>query len=67
MQLQTYQSAYADATVENANFHTLFIIFLVICAVMYVLVIGFLIAAIARRRRAEANVVEDGRHHDSDP
>jgi len=64
---QTYQSAYADATVENANFHTLFIIFLAVCAFMYVLVIGFLIAAIARRRRAQANVVEDRRHHDSDP
>jgi cytochrome c oxidase subunit II len=34
---------------------------------MYVLVIGFMLAAIARRRRAEANVVDSGRHHESDP
>jgi cytochrome c oxidase subunit 2 len=35
---------------------------------MYVAVIAFLIAGIARRRRAaEANTVEEGRHHESDP
>jgi cytochrome c oxidase subunit 2 len=35
---------------------------------MYVLVIAFLIAGIARRRRAgAANVMEDKRHHESDP
>jgi cytochrome c oxidase subunit 2 len=34
---------------------------------MYALVIIFLIAGIVRRRRAEANVVESGRHHESHP
>jgi cytochrome c oxidase subunit 2 len=35
---------------------------------MYLLVIGFLFAGILRRRRAtEANVVEEGRHHETDP
>jgi cytochrome c oxidase subunit 2 len=65
---QTYQSAFGDAAVENRNFHILFVIFLVVCAVMYALVIAFLIAAIARRRRGgEANVVENGTHHRSHP
>jgi cytochrome c oxidase subunit 2 len=38
-----------------------------VCTVMYALVIGFLVAAIARRNRAEANVVESGHHHRSNP
>jgi cytochrome c oxidase subunit 2 len=65
---QTYQSAYGDAAAENRIFHTLFILFLVVCAIMYVLVIGFLFAGIARSGRAEeANVVETGRHKQSHP
>jgi cytochrome c oxidase subunit II len=67
-QYQTYQSAYSDAGGDNRPFHILFAVFLVICAIMYGLVIAFLIAGIARRRRAgDANVVEAGRHHRSDP
>jgi len=63
---QTYQSAFADAAVENRIFHTLFIVFLVVCAIMYVLVIGFLVGGIIRSRRAEeACVVETGRHRQS--
>jgi cytochrome c oxidase subunit 2 len=64
---QTYQSAYADAATQNRDFHTLFIVFLAVCAVMYALVIAFLIAGIVRGRRADANVVENGRHHESNP
>jgi cytochrome c oxidase subunit 2 len=66
--IQNYQSALGDAGVENRQFLILFVIFLAISAIMYVLVIAFLIAGIARRRRAgQANVMEDRRHHESSP
>ena len=65
---QHYQSTFSTAATEVRQFNILFVIFLVICAIMYAAVIGFLIAAILRRRRAgAANVMEDGRHHESDP
>jgi cytochrome c oxidase subunit 2 len=65
---QHYQSTFGNAATEVRQFNTLFVIFLVICVLMYLVVIAFLVAAIVRRRRAEiANVVEDGRHHESDP
>jgi cytochrome c oxidase subunit 2 len=64
---QHYQSDFGGAATEDRQFLTLFSIFLAVCAVMYVLVIGFLIAAVARRGRAEPNVVETGRHHQSHP
>jgi cytochrome c oxidase subunit 2 len=64
---QTYQSTFAGAAVENRQFNILFVIFLVICAIMYLLVIAFLISGIVRARRADANVVETGRHHRSHP
>jgi len=65
---QHYQSIYGNAAAETQQFNTLFIIFLAVCAVMYAAVIAFLIAGIGRRRRsAQANVVEDGRHHESNP
>ena len=65
---QHYQSIYGNAAAETQQFNTLFIVFLVVCAVMYLAVIAFLIAGLARRRRStQANIVEDGRHHESDP
>ncbi|HEX5237635.1 MAG TPA: cytochrome c oxidase subunit II [Sphingomicrobium sp.] len=65
---QDYQSDFGKGAVQDSDFLTLFTIFLVVCAIMYVLVIGFLIAGILRRGRAvEANVVETGRHHQSHP
>ena len=65
---QTYQSDFGGAAIENRQFQILFWIFLAICAVMYALVIAFLIAGMVRARRAgAANVVETGRHHVSDP
>ena len=64
---QTYQSIFSGAAAEVRQFNILFVIFLVICAIMYALVIAFLIVAILRRHRAQANVVETGRHHESDP
>jgi len=65
--IQHYQSTFSDAAVEVRQFNTLFVIFLSVCAVMYVLVIAFLIGGIGRRRRAEANVVENGTHHATNP
>src|SRR4029079_6092361 len=65
---QSYQSIFSDAAVEVRQFNTLFVIFLAVCAIMYVAVIAMLIGSLVRRRRAgEANVVEAGRHHQSDP
>jgi cytochrome c oxidase subunit 2 len=67
MSIQHYQSIFGNAATEVRQFNALFVIFLVVCAVMYVAVIAFLIAGIVRRRRAAANTVEEGRHHESDP
>src|SRR3954453_15777527 len=64
---QHYQSTFGNAATQARQFNTLFIIFLAICAIMYVAVIAFLIAGIVRRRRAVANTIEEGRHHQSDP
>jgi cytochrome c oxidase subunit II len=64
---QHYQSDFGKGAAEDTQFLTLFTIFLIVCVVMYLLVIGFLAAGILRSRRAEANVVETGRHHFSDP
>jgi cytochrome c oxidase subunit II len=67
-QYQRYQSDFGGGAIEDRQFLTLFWIFLAVCAVMYALVIAFLIAGIVRSRRAlEANVVETGRHHRSHP
>lgn len=66
--IQHYQSTFSDAAVEVRQFNTLFVIFLIVCAVMYALVIAFLIGGIVRRRRAgDANVVENGTHHATSP
>jgi cytochrome c oxidase subunit 2 len=63
---QHYQSAFGAAATEDRQFLSLFWFFLAVCVFMYVLVIAFLIAGIARRNRAgDANVVETGRHHES--
>ena len=68
MSIQHYQSIFGNAATQAQRFNTLFVIFLVVCAIMYLAVISFLIAAIVRRRRATAaNVTEEGRHHQSDP
>jgi cytochrome c oxidase subunit II len=65
---QKYQSDFGAAGTEDRQFLTLFWVFLAVCGVMYLLVIAFLAAGIIRRGRAtDANVVETGRHHESDP
>lgn len=65
--IQSYQSTFSSAAEQVHQFNILFVIFFAVCALMYVLVILFLVGAIVRRRRAEALVVESGRHHESDP
>jgi cytochrome c oxidase subunit II len=64
---QHYQSTFGNAGDGTRHFNTLFTIFLIVCAVMYLAVIAFLLAGILRRRRAAANIVEESRHHESDP
>jgi cytochrome c oxidase subunit 2 len=67
-QYQRYQSTFSDAAVEVRQFNNLFAIFLAVCAIMYLLVIAFLVSGILRRRRTgAANVMEEGRHHESNP
>src|SRR5438270_8358232 len=64
---QHYQSIFGNAAIEARQFNILFIVFLAVCAIMYLAVIAFLLVSIARRRRAAAaNTVEEGRHHESD-
>jgi len=64
---QHYQSIFGNAATEARQLNILFIIFLAVCAVMYLAVIAFLLVSIARRRRAAAaNTVEERRHHESD-
>ena len=63
--IQSYQSIFSTAAVEVRQFNLLFLIFLAVCAVMYALVIGFLLVGVFRRRAA--NTVESGRHHQSHP
>lgn len=64
---QHYQSDFGKAAVEDSQFLTLFTVFLAVCSIMYLLVIGFLLLAIFRRRDDAAYVVETGRHHQSHP
>jgi cytochrome c oxidase subunit 2 len=65
---QHYQSIFGNAATEARQFNILFVIYLAVCAIMYAAVIAFLLAAMARRGRGgTANVMEDGRHHESDP
>ena len=67
-QYQEYQSDFGAAALEDRQFLTLFWIFIAVCAVMYLAVIAFLLSGLARRgRTGAANVVEEQRHHQSDP
>ena len=63
-----FQTALGGDGLESANFIQLFVIFLVVCTLMYLLVVAGLFAALWRRRRAvEPLTVESGGHHDSSP
>jgi cytochrome c oxidase subunit 2 len=63
-EIQHYQSIFGNAGDGTRHFNALFILFLVICGFMYVAVIAFMLAGIARRgREGPANIVEDNRHN----
>ncbi|HZS93661.1 MAG TPA: cytochrome c oxidase subunit II [Chloroflexota bacterium] len=65
---QNYQSTFGNAGDGTRHFNTLFTVFLVICSIMYLAVILFMVSGIVRARRpGPANVVEEGRHHETDP
>jgi cytochrome c oxidase subunit II len=60
-----FQTALGGNGVDGANFVSLFTIFMIVCTVMYVLVVGALLAALWHARRAaQPLTVEDGRHHE---
>lgn len=62
------QTSLGGQAVQSSNFVNLFTVFMIVCTVMYALVIGALIWAIIRRRRAaEARTVETGEHEASSP
>jgi cytochrome c oxidase subunit 2 len=68
MSLTGFQTALGGDALESANFLTLFGVFLAVCAVMYLLVIGGLLGGLWRSRRSEEQLtVEAGRHHESSP
>ena len=51
---------------DGANFVSLFTVFLIVCAFMYVVIVGaFLIALWRARRPAEPLTVEEGKHRES--
>jgi cytochrome c oxidase subunit 2 len=63
-----YQTALGGDGAESANFLGLFWIFLGVCVVMYILLVGFMLVALVRGRRAQDPlVVESGKHHRSNP
>ena len=63
-----FQTALGGQALESSNFLSLFTIFLIVCAIMYLLLVGALFAGLWRSRRsAEQMTVEEGRHHDANP
>ncbi|HEX6740310.1 MAG TPA: cytochrome c oxidase subunit II [Sphingomicrobium sp.] len=58
-----FQNALAGDGADGANFVRLFIIFTIVSAVMFVLVVGALFVALWHKRRADLTV-EHGRHQD---
>ena len=62
-----YQTALGGDANDSANFISLFQIFLVVTAIAYALVIGFLLVALVRRRTEKTHAVESGTHHETNP
>jgi len=61
----SYQTALGGDGADGANFVSLFTIFLAVCVVMYVLIVGALFAAFWHARRAaEPLTVETGKPHE---
>ena len=61
------QTAFGGQGEHGAQFVTLFQIFLVVTVFVYLLVIGFLLAAIFRRGKDGKHVVDSREHHRSNP
>lgn len=59
-----YQNAFGGDGSGSANFTWLFTVFMIVTGVSYLLTIGFLGAALLRRR---GNAVETGTHHENNP
>lgn len=63
-----YQTSLGGDAAESANFLSLFWTFMAVCTVMYVLLVGGMLIALWRSRKArDALVVENGKHHASAP
>ncbi|HET7408604.1 MAG TPA: cytochrome c oxidase subunit II [Paracoccaceae bacterium] len=63
-----FQTMLGGDALESSNFLTLFEVFMVVCAVMYVLVVGALLIGMWRARRsAEPLTVETGKHNETRP
>jgi len=59
------QNALAGDGADGANFTALFWVFMAVCAVMYVLIVGALVIGLWRKRGADqALTIEQGRHHE---
>lgn len=68
MSLAGFQTALGGDALESSNFVTLFAVFLVVCAVMYLLVIAALLGGLWRSRRSQEQLtVETGTHHKTVP
>ena len=63
-----FQTALGGQALESSNFISLFTIFMIVCTIMYVLVVGALLLAILRRRKDEGELtVEAGKHEADTP
>jgi cytochrome c oxidase subunit 2 len=63
-----FQTALGGEALESSNFISLFTIFMIVCAIMYLIVVVALMAGVlSRRRNADALTVEVGRHEESTP
>lgn len=61
-----FQTALGGEALESSNFISLFTIFMIVCAIMYLIVVVALMAGVlSRRRNADALTVEVGRHEES--
>ena len=63
-----FQTALGGEALESSNFLTLFIVFLIVSAVMYLLIVAALMLGLWRGRSSdEPLTVEAGRHHATNP
>jgi cytochrome c oxidase subunit 2 len=62
-----FQNAMAGDGSDGAHFISLFTIFLVVTGLSYLLVIGFLVVALLRRRSERTHAVEAATHHETGP